>query len=78
MMAREWADQAACINVGPDFTEVEEVIQVAVCHSCPVRFECLNAAMAEEQDTSIWRTRYTVRGGLTGWERQRLAKAGRP
>jgi WhiB family redox-sensing transcriptional regulator len=64
-----WHDAAACAGLdgelffperGTDTTAVR-----AVCASCPVRWECLEHALANREDHGIW-------GGLTGPERQRI------
>lgn len=44
----------------------------AICHTCPVRQQCLDWAMANEHGTA-W-TRYGIYGGLTPDERAQLAK----
>lgn len=39
-----------------------------ICQTCPVRTECLNHAITNKETFGVW-------GGLTGPERQKLAKA---
>lgn len=43
-----------------------------ICHQCPVRVDCLQAAMAEEGDAGSYR--WGVRGGYTADERRRMAR----
>lgn len=43
-----------------------------LCAGCPVRQECLDDAMADEEGLGA-RSRYLVRGGLTPWGRAELA-----
>lgn len=66
-----WIDQAACRSTTtPDqwFPEpghgVKDDVR-ALCHGCPVRFECLDYAVT-------WKIRYGVWGGLSFTERRRL------
>jgi WhiB family redox-sensing transcriptional regulator len=64
-----WQDHAACAGLdgelffperGADTTAVR-----TVCTGCPVRWECLEHALARREDHGIW-------GGLTAPERQRI------
>lgn len=43
----------------------------ALCAGCPVKRECLEAALVEEEGLS-GRSRYLVRGGYTPWGRSKL------
>lgn len=59
---------------GPDFWDTTDRRRARVlCAACPVRAECLDAAMEEEGGLSA-RNRYLVRGGLT--PRGRAERAG--
>jgi hypothetical protein len=44
---------------------------IAICATCPVRRECLDAALHEERDA---RERYGCRGGLTPRQRRDLGR----
>ncbi|MFB6813072.1 WhiB family transcriptional regulator [Streptomyces sp. NPDC056347] len=76
----EWADRAACIKHGdvflPPRTERDATPDKAlkICAACPVRPECLTAAMEEELGNDQYR-RAGVRGGLTPVERARLGRS---
>ena len=72
-----WRDSAACLGDGdPDawFAEPREKARVrhalATCHGCPVRTQCLDFAMARNDQFGIW-------GGLTEQDRKRLLAAAR-
>ncbi len=47
-MSHPWMERAACLKVNPEwfFTEDTdlEIQAIAVCRSCPVRYECLEYA----------------------------------
>lgn len=72
-----WRDSAACLGDGdPDawFAEASEKARIrhalATCHGCPVRTQCLDFAMARNDQFGIW-------GGLTEKDRRRLLTAAR-
>lgn len=74
-----WERRAACRGV-QDLFSIEEVgaeavrsiaAAVAVCEGCPVRLECLQQAMFEEQRQA---DRFGVRGGFSAAERRRLGR----
>lgn len=73
-----WDDHAACKGLTDAFfpergDSVGADAARRVClHSCPVRQQCLDAALQEEGSAGK-STRYGVRGGLTPNERHRLA-----
>lgn len=71
-----WAQDALCAQTDPEifFPNKGESIQKAVriCSQCPVRQECLDAAMEEESARSGY-GRYGIRGGVTARERSRIA-----
>jgi len=69
---RRWWNQAECLD-GPlvDFESLTPEVE-ALCAACPVRTECLDAALAEE-GAAEWDVRFMVRGGLTPLARHRLA-----
>lgn len=52
-----------------DRAAIEEAKRL--CHTCPVRKDCLRAEMAAEDNASRSK-RHGVRGGLTGGERRAL------
>lgn len=68
-----WEADAVCARVDPDlwFPAIGESAAPArrLCLTCPVRTECLAAAMAEEAGQH----RHGIRGGLTARERLALA-----
>ena len=69
-----WHDDAACASIDPElwFPEVGAAASTgaarAVCAACPVRTECLTAALERGEQHGIW-------GGLTTRERRALTKA---
>lgn len=71
-----WADSAACIEYPTEifFSDTrgsngENRLAIRlICAHCPVRNECLESALAEEQDATTHR--YGVRGGMTAHERE--------
>jgi WhiB family redox-sensing transcriptional regulator len=74
--ADAWRDRASCRDTSPELffpigtTGVAlEQIDAAkrVCHECPVASECLEFALATNQEAGVW-------GGLTEDERRRLRK----
>jgi len=69
-----WTAQAACrgFDVEMFFTDARTgAAVVKVCDTCPVRGDCLEAAMVEE---GHWGVRHGIRGGLTGNQRARLSR----
>lgn len=70
-----WRDEAACQTHDPEifYADRSDVARVAaataVCRTCPVRGECLQAAMVARETFGIW-------GGLTSQERSRLYRRG--
>lgn len=76
-----WRKAAACAGKfrvffpnGSEDDKDAEIEAKAFCHRCPVRSECLAAALDDEGDADA-RTRVGVRGGLSRLERARLAGA---
>lgn len=75
-----WSEDAACrgMDIGWWYPtrgdRLASAVARMICRSCPVRGECLAAALAEEAEVA-WR--YGVRGGLTAGERSSLARAER-
>ena len=75
----DWMEDAACLDTDPDawfptsdrpgFGEEA----VAICHSCPVRLECLNAALQEERGLKKTRI-HGIRGGLGPTSRIQIRK----
>lgn len=72
-----WEAHAACREIGPEtfmgghYSPAEAAPAKDICRGCPVRRQCLAAAMAEEAGTSR-ASRDCIRGGLTPAERYRL------
>jgi WhiB family transcriptional regulator, redox-sensing transcriptional regulator len=73
----DWRDDAACIDedpelffpigtTGPAIDQAEEAKRV--CARCAVREQCLEFALASNQDAGVW-------GGLTEDERRSLKRA---
>jgi WhiB family transcriptional regulator, redox-sensing transcriptional regulator len=71
---RDWRDQALCQYVDPDLWHPPKggstVQAKRICRSCPVRAECLEFALANNEPFGIW-------GGLSERERRsiRLGRA---
>ena len=53
-----WFDQAACRGSSPDLffpdTTAPAINPKAVCRACPVRLECLDHAIANDEQHGIW------------------------
>ncbi|MFF5984377.1 WhiB family transcriptional regulator [Streptomyces olindensis] len=74
-MDREWELQAACRSVDPDVFFSSEAIGQAqqTCKGCPVRMECLEAALVREDGVpKAFRTGLVA--GLTGPQRWKIAQ----
>ncbi|MFD6970710.1 WhiB family transcriptional regulator [Streptomyces sp. NPDC059949] len=73
----DWRQAAACTGLAdlffPHDDRRDEPQAKKICRRCPVRTECLNAALAEEGTANQW-ARYGIRGGLN--PRQRAEAAG--
>lgn len=50
-------------------SRIDQAAAAAICRSCPVREECLAAALREEADQQYT---FGVRGGLSARRRRRL------
>jgi WhiB family redox-sensing transcriptional regulator len=72
----DWRDSAACRavdpdlffpigNTGPALLQIHEAKRI--CHSCPVRDECLRWALDTGQSIGVW-------GGTSEAERRALAR----
>lgn len=72
----QWIDHALCAQVGTDlfFPEAGSSVIPAkrVCAKCTVRTECLESALAEEEDGGHL---YGVRGGMSPRQRRDLMRA---
>jgi len=63
----EWYNYASCCNMGDMFFDSSRQEECkAICETCPVRLDCLNAAFLYQDDG--------VRGGLTAQERQPIIR----
>lgn len=77
-----WHKAAACAGVDPAtfFPDAKAgkayAAASAVCHSCPVVWQCLDDALDEEHDLGT-QGRYGMRGGLDPEQRARLTAAQR-
>lgn len=71
----EWQDRAACATADPELFFPEQDSRSTreakrICADCPVRVDCLTAAIANREEYGVW-------GGLTERERRRaLVRAG--
>lgn len=65
----EWMKKAVCIEVGGDMWFPEDgehgTPMKTLCKTCPVRSECLDYALKNDEAWGIW-------GGLSTWERKQL------
>ncbi|WP_332645073.1 WhiB family transcriptional regulator [Aeromicrobium sp.] len=66
-----WMSDARCAEIGgePFFEEVGASSRqaIAICHSCPVREQCLQYALDNHEAWGLW-------GGLLPLQRQQLKK----
>jgi WhiB family redox-sensing transcriptional regulator len=66
-----WASEAKCLNADPDvfFPEKGGSTREAkrICGECPVRAECLEYALEEDERFGIW-------GGMSERERRKLKR----
>jgi WhiB family redox-sensing transcriptional regulator len=66
-----WAAEAKCLNADPDvfFPEKGGSTREAkrICGECPVRAECLEYALEEDERFGIW-------GGMSERERRKLKR----
>jgi WhiB family redox-sensing transcriptional regulator len=68
----DWLLDALCRGADPTLFDAldgtrDQAKALGICADCPVRSECLDAALAEGDDT-------TVRGGLTPEDRRMLRR----
>ncbi|THA82766.1 WhiB family transcriptional regulator [Streptomyces sp. A0592] len=74
-----WRLSASCIGQAdlffPSKDRRDDIEAKRICRECPVRQECLTAALAEEGAVSQWE-RYGTRGGMS--PRERALAAGAP
>lgn len=67
----DWQDRGLCAEVDPDlfFPEKGGSVREAkrVCARCPVRVECLEEALANDERFGVW-------GGLSETDRRRLRR----
>lgn len=77
-MAREWELRAACRREDPDvfFSDRTKKRARAICDSCPVLNECLEAALQREQGVAR-RLREGIVAGLSGEQRWDLDRVRR-
>ena len=74
---KSWQDYANCLGVDPDLffpvgttgPAIEQIASAkAVCGECDAQAECLEFALATNQDSGVW-------GGTSEEERRKLRKA---
>lgn len=72
----KWTEDAACVSSDPELWFPKKgangnALKAArtICDSCPVRDQCLEAALANPEDYY-----YGVRGGLTAKERMAIRR----
>ena len=69
---RLWQSDAKCLGVDPDLFFPERGASTkeakAVCRECPVRGDCLESALENNEKFGIW-------GGLSERERRRIRRA---
>lgn len=72
MRVGAWREQAACADADPDafFDADREAEALAVCEGCPVRADCLDAALTMHLDYGVW-------GGATAAQRAELVRLAR-
>ena len=73
-----WQRQALCRDEDPDYWFADTGSQqrkyaIKVCQNCPVKLDCLAAALDEEEGLTR-QLRAGVRGGLIATQRYELAK----
>jgi len=68
----EWPLRARCQGLGDLFFDGPREEALRVCGLCPVRSECLEAAMEEEAGQFHGYGRFGIRGGMTPTERAHL------
>lgn len=71
----DWREKALCKGLlelffSTDFRQINEA--KSICYECPVREECLFAALEEEPPD--YRSMHGVRGGMTARQRYRYRK----
>jgi WhiB family redox-sensing transcriptional regulator len=71
-----WRDEASCRDTNPDLffpigTTGQALVQIdnakRVCQACPVQRDCLDFALATNQDSGVW-------GGTSEEERRKLRR----
>jgi Transcription factor WhiB len=70
----DWRERAACRGRDPTWwfgSPFEQAVALRVCASCPVRIECLYAALVEEDGLRA-AERFGVRGGMVPDQRARM------
>lgn len=71
MTEAHWQAQAACRRLDPDWwfsTQPQATAKARkTCRGCPVRQQCLSAALADPTLSGMW-------GGTTGRERRRMRR----
>ena len=82
----DWRDRASCVGLdgegffptgtwqGPNESRQAYAVALRVCIRCPVREQCLDAALAEEGPSSR-HNRYGMRGGMTPGQRRAAYEA---
>lgn len=78
---RNWQAAAACASAGPDVTRLffsDDIGDIAaakrICATCPVIADCLDAALANNEQWGVWGGQLIVSGKIVMTKRRR----GRP
>ena len=68
---RSWTARAACEGVDTELfypvAPEQEAEALAICATCPVRAQCLDAALRDREQYGIW-------GGTTPEQRRRISR----
>lgn len=74
-MKNDWCENAKCLGNDTEFffqTGYGYQLAEEFCETCPVRTECLNSALLEEQGKQLF-SRHGVRGGMNAKDRYNLS-----
>lgn len=81
-MTHSWTARAACRGLDPNLffppSRAAAIPAIAVCHSCPVRQACHDAAQDAPHTYGVWGGEYWDHGHPTRRDRTPLKSAGTP